>query len=67
MLADGIGSHLLHVALDHEFNELLEGRGLRIPAEFGTCLGRITPEVDHICRAVKIFADCHKCFAIRLR
>ena len=63
MLADGISSHLLHVALDHEFNKLLESRGLRIPAEFGTCLGRITPEVDHICRAVKIFADCHKCFA----
>ena len=63
MLADGIGCDLLHVAFDHEFNESLESRGLRIPTEFSTRFGRITPEVDHICRAVKIFADCHKCFA----
>ena len=43
--------------LDHQFDELFEGGGLRIPAEFGLGFGRVAPEVYDICRAVEVFGD----------
>ena len=43
--------------LDHKLNELLEGGGLRIPAEFGLGFGRIAPEVDDVGRAVEVFGN----------
>lgn len=43
--------------LDHQLDELLEGGGLRIPAEFGLGFGRVAPEVDDVGRAVEVFGD----------
>ena len=43
--------------LDHQLDELLEGGGLRIPAEFGLGFGRVAPEVHYIGRAVEVFGD----------
>ena len=43
--------------LDHQFDELFEGGGLRVPAEFGFGFGRVAPEVDDISRAVEVFGD----------
>ena len=43
--------------LDHKFDELLEGGGLRVPAEFGLGFGRVAPEVDYVGRAVEVFGN----------
>ena len=43
--------------LDHQLDELLEGGGLRVPAEFGLGFGRVTPEVDDVGRAVEVLGD----------
>ena len=43
--------------LDHQLDELLEGGGLRIPAEFSLGFGRVAPEVDDVGRAVEVFGD----------
>ena len=44
--------------LDHQLDELLEGGGLRVPAEFGLGFGRVAPEVDDVSRAVEVFGYC---------
>ena len=43
--------------LDHQFNKLLEGCSLRVPAEFGLGFGRVAPEVDDVGRAVDFYGD----------
>ena len=43
--------------LDHQLDELLEGGGLRIPAEFSLGFGRVAPEVDDVGRPVEVFGD----------
>ena len=46
-----------HIMTNHQLDELLEGSGLRIPAEFGLGFGRVAPEVDDISRAVEVFGN----------
>ena len=50
-----VGSDFGHVVLDHQLYELLEGGGLRIPAEFGLGFGRVAPEVYDVGRTVEVF------------
>lgn len=52
-----VGGDFGHVVLDHQFDELLEGGGLRVPAELGLGFGRIAPKVDNVGRAVEVFGD----------
>ena len=52
-----VGGDFGHVVLDHQLDELLEGGGLRVPAEFGLGFGRVAPEVDDVGRAVEVFGD----------
>jgi len=52
-----VGGNFLHIVVDHDLHKLFERRCLRIPAEFGLCLGRVAPEVHHVGRAVEIFRD----------
>ena len=54
-----ISSYFLHIVRYHEFNELLKGRGLRIPTEFAFGFGRISEEVYHVCRAIEVRTDSH--------
>ena len=55
--------HLSHIVVDHEFNELLEGSRLRVPAEFSFGLGWITEEVHYIGGAIEILGNGNNGFA----
>ena len=59
MACNAVCSDLAHVVFDHELHQLLEGRGLRVPAEFGLGLGRVAPEVHNIGRAVEVLGHSH--------
>ena len=65
MARNAIGGDLAHIVFNHKLHQLLEGRGLRVPAEFGLRLGRVAPEVHHVCRAVEVFGHGHYCLARR--
>ena len=52
-----VGSHLLHVVVDHDAHEFLETCGLWIPSQFVLSLGRVAPKVDDVGRAVEVFGD----------
>ena len=52
-----VGGNFCHVVLDHQLNELFEGSGLRILAEFGLGFGRVAPKVHYVGRAVEVFGD----------
>ena len=45
---------------NHQLDELLEGGGLRVPAEFGLGFGRVAPEVDNVGRAVEVFGIIYR-------
>ena len=49
--------------LDHQLHKLLEGGGLRIPAELGLGFGRVAPEVNDVGRTVEVFRDGDYCAA----
>ena len=38
-----VGCYLGHIMTNHQLNELLEGGGHWVPAEFGFGLGRVAP------------------------
>ena len=42
---------------NHQFDELFESGGLRVPAEFGLGFGRVTPEVHYVGRAIEVFGN----------
>ena len=50
----------------HELDQLLECGLIGIPAELFLCLRRITPKVNHIRRAIEVFADLYQSLANQL-
>ena len=62
-----VGSHLLHVVVDHDLHELFEACSLRIPSELVLCLCRIAPEVDNIGRTIESLAYGHYSLADEVR
>ena len=49
--------YLGDVGLDHDADEVFERGLVGVPAELCLGLGGVTPEVHHVSRSVKVFAD----------
>ena len=54
------GSDLCHIGINHQLYELLKRGLVRVPAELGTGLGGITPEVHHIGGTVEVGGDLYE-------
>ena len=54
------GRNLGDIMLNHQLHQLFEGCLGGIPAQLSLGLGRITPKVDNIGRAVEVFADANQ-------
>ena len=46
--------------IDHDLHQFLEGSGIGVPAEFGTGLRRVAPEVDDVGGAVEVGGDLYE-------
>ena len=67
VLACALDCHFLHVVVDHDVDELLKRGFLAgIPAQSAFGFGRISPEIDHVSRAVEVGADLDECFTCSL-
>jgi len=52
--------------IDHDLHQFLEGSGVGVPAEFGTGLRRVAPEVDDVGGAVEIGGDLYEGLADKM-